>query len=111
MTGEGQIVALTGIESIEGADRIVKARLLGETVIVSKDYKEGQLGILFDCESVLSEEFLRENNLYRHSNLNKDISKVGMFEDHGRVRPIRLKGIKVSAFWIPIESVLYTGRA
>lgn len=106
-TGDGITVKLENTEPIEGADRIVQAKLLGETVIVGKDSPEGTLGILFDMETRLMPEFLRENNLFRHSELNIDPTIKGYFEDNGRVRPIRLKGIKVSAFWIPVTSLDY----
>lgn len=109
-TGEALICKLKNISPIPESDNIVQANLFGETIIISKDYQEGQLGLLFDCESVLNKTFCKENNLFRHANLNKDTSKQGYFEDNPRVRPIKLRGIKVSGFWIPIESLNYTGK-
>lgn len=109
-TGEALICCLKNISPIDGADNIVQANLCGETIIISKEYKEGQLGLLCDTETILSTEFCKENNLFRHTNLNKDNSKQGYFEDNPRVRPIKLRGIKVSGFWIPIESLNYTGK-
>lgn len=108
-TGDGIIVKLTNLEPIEGADNIVKATLYGETIVVSKDEKEGTLGILFDIETCLSPEYLKKNNLYRHEELNADPTKKGYFENSGRVRPIKLKGVKVSGFFMPVESLAYTG--
>jgi len=106
-TGEALVCRLKNLSPIEKADKIQQANLFGETIIVSKDYKDGQLGLLFDTESILSNEFCKENNLFRHSILNKDINKVGYFEDNPRVRSIKLKGVKVSAFWTPIEHLDY----
>lgn len=105
MTGKALICKLKNIQPIEGADRIVQANLFGETVIVSKDYKEDDIGLLFDCETQLSPEFCYNNNLYRHSDLNKDKSKTGYIEDNRRIRPIRLKGVRCSGLWMPIESL------
>lgn len=110
MTGDGIICRLTKVSAVEGADRIVRADILGETVIVSKDQAEGTMGVLFDIETQLSPEFLHENNLFRHSELNKDTEVKGYFDDNGRVRPIKLKGIKVSAFWTPLDSLAYLGH-
>lgn len=110
MTGEGLVCKLKNIQPIDGADKIVQANLFGETVIISKDYQEGQLGILFDIETQLSEDFAKENNLYRHNNLNKDTTKTGYLEDNRRVRPIKLRGVKCSAMWMPIESLEYTSK-
>lgn len=110
MTGEGLICRLKNLESIEGADKIQKSNLFGETIITSKDNKEGDLGILFDIETVLSIDFCKHNNLFRHSNLNNDKSQTGYFEDNPRVRPIKLKGVKVSGFWIPINSLSFISK-
>lgn len=107
MTGEAIISQLKDLKKIPGADRIVQATIFGETVIVSKDHKEGEIGVLFDCETQLSHEFCYENNLYRHNNLNKDVEKKGYIEDNRRVRPIRLKGVKCSGLWMPISSLDY----
>lgn len=38
MTGEATIVKLENSEPIEGADKIVKANAMGETLIVSKEH-------------------------------------------------------------------------
>lgn len=106
-TGEALVCKLKNISPIEGADNILQANLFGETIIISKDYKEGQLGLLFDCETLLSDQFCKENNLFRHNNLNKNKDKVGYFDDNPRVRPIKLKGVKCSAFFTPIEHLDY----
>lgn len=105
MTGEALVCKLKNLEPIEDADNLLKADMYGETVIVSKDHEEGELGLLFDCETQLSHEFAHHNNLYRHSELNKDQEQRGYFDDNRRVRPIRLRGVKCSAFWMPIESL------
>src|SRR5690606_37387933 len=107
MTGKVLICKLKNIQEIPGADQIVQANLFGETVIISKDHKEGELGLLFDCETQLSPEFCYNNNLYRHIDLNKDKSKTGYIEDNRRVRPIRLRGVRCSGLWMPLESLLF----
>lgn len=107
MTGEALICRLKNIESIPSANNINKVTLFGETIIISKEYQEGQLGLLFDCETILNAEFCKKNNLFRHSYLNEDTTKSGYFEDTPRVRPIKMRGVKVSGFWIPIESLNY----
>lgn len=107
MTGQAIFATLRNIQPIEGADRIVQANIYGETVIVSKDYAEGTKGILFDCETQLEHTFCHANNLYRNSELNEDTEKSGYIEDNRRVRPIRLKGVKCSGFFVPIEYLDY----
>lgn len=109
-TGEALVCKLKNITEIPGADNIVQANLFGETVIISKDYKEGQLGLLFDCESFLYPDYAKENNLYHHNNLNKDPNKIGYLEDSGRIRAIKLRGVKCSALFMPLESLSYLGK-
>jgi hypothetical protein len=43
--------------------------------------------------------------MFRHKELNKDKTSVGFFEDSGRVRPLKLRGKKCSAFWMPVKSI------
>lgn len=109
MTGEAIVAKLTNVESIDGADAIQKAKVFGETVIISIDHKEGDLGVLFDCETQLSGQFTRENNLFRDATLNLDRSKTGYMDSNRRVRPIKLKGVKCSGLWMPIECLNFTG--
>ena len=108
-TGKALVCKLQNIKEIEGADRIVQANLFGETVIVSKDYQEGMIGLLFDCETQLSHDFVKHNNLYRESALNVDKTKTGYMEENRRVRPIKLKGVRCSGLFMPIDSLDFTG--
>jgi hypothetical protein len=109
MSGKAYICRLKGIAPIEGADRIVQATMFGETIITSIDNKEGTLGLLFDCDTQLSHEFASNNNLYRHSELNVNKEEKGYLEDNRKIRPIKLKGVKCSAMFIPADSLEFTG--
>jgi hypothetical protein len=109
MSGKAYICRLKNIQPIEGADKIVQSTMFGETIITSIDNKEGTLGLLFDCDTQLSHEFASNNNLYRHSELNVDKEVKGYFDDNRRVRPIKLKGVKCSAMFIPVDSLAFTG--
>lgn len=105
MTGKALICKLQNISEIEGADKIVQANLFGETVIVSKDHKEGDVGLLFDCETQLSHEYCKWNNLYRKPELNADKTKTGYIDENRRIRPIKLKGVRCSGLFMPIDSL------
>lgn len=50
-------------------------------------------------------EFLSFNNLYRKSERNADKNKQGFFEDAGRVRCIKLRGIGSEGFIMPINTL------
>lgn len=109
MSGKAYVCRLKGISPIEGADRIVRADMFNETVITGIDNKEGTLGLLFDCDTQLSHEFASNNNLYRHSELNVNKEVTGYLEDSRRIRPIKLRGVKCSAMFIPVDSLDFTG--
>src|SRR5690554_3202944 len=80
------IAKITETTPIPGADRIHVAKVLGESVIVSKEWKEDMVGVLFPVDLQLSEEFCHHNNLFRDSEKNKDKTKKGFFENNRRVR-------------------------
>lgn len=92
---------------LSGCDNVRGARFFGLQAIVSKDTVPGTLGVLFVTESQLSPEYLSENNLYRHSDLNKDPDSKGYFEDNGRVRAVKFRGHRSDCFWMPLDSLAY----
>jgi len=96
--------------SIPGADRIHTAYVLGEQVIVSKDWIAGMIGVLFPAELQLSEEFCHYNNLYRHSEKNVDPTQSGFFDDKRRVRCQPFLKVKSEAFFVGLESLDYLTR-
>jgi len=91
------------------ADSIHLATVLGEQVVVSKDWGVGYIGILFPVDLQLSEEFCRENNLFRSSQDNKDNTKKGFFEPSRRVRAQPFLGVKSTGFFSSIDSIGYVG--
>lgn len=93
----------------EKCDNVVGAPILGFQAIVSKETREGELGILFTAETQLSEDFVSNNNLYRHSEKNKDPEKKGYLEDNRRVKAMRFRGHRSDALFMPLESLEYTG--
>lgn len=103
-TGKGLICKLGSHIPIVGADKIIQVDMFGETIITQKVNEEGDIGILFDMETCLSHEYASMNNMYRHSHLNVDETVMGYLEDDRRIRPVKLKGVKVSALWLPISS-------
>lgn len=104
-TGQGLICKLPHHIAIEGADKIVKCIIAGETVITQKSNQPGTLGILFDMESQLSHEMCHFNNLYTNAELNADKTAKQYVSENRRIRPVKLRGVKCSAFWMPIDSL------
>jgi hypothetical protein len=107
MSHQAIIAKIDKIVEIPGARTIVQAFVLGTPLIVDNKSKEGDVGILFPSELKLSEDYCKENNLYRHSNLNKDNTKTGFFEDNRRVRCQPFMKIKSDGYFAPIESLSY----
>jgi len=109
MNNVAVITRIKNIKSIAGADKIVVGQVFESNIIVSKDIQENTLGVYFDSNLQISKEFLFFNNLYKDNKLNKDTTQSGFFDENGRVRCIKLKGVKSDAFWIPISSLKFTG--
>ena len=53
----GYITRLKNVRKHSNADRLQLADCFGNTVIVSLDYTEGQLGVYFPVDGQLSERF------------------------------------------------------
>lgn len=107
MSHQAIIAKIDKIVEIPGALNIAQAFVLGTPLIVSKESKEGDVGILFPSELRLSEDYCSNNNLFRHSHLNKDNTKSGFFEDSRRVRCQPFMKIKSDGYFAPIDSLYY----
>ena len=103
----GTIVKIDKLVTLENCDNVVAAIIFGNSVIVSKESYIGQLGVFFPIETQLSEEFLKENNLYRDTTLNKDSSKKGYFEQNGRIRAVKFRGNKSEGLFLPFACLDY----
>ncbi len=105
------VIRLKSITKLEGCDNLVGTPIFGFQAIVGKEHQSGDMGIVFPAETQLSDEFCRENNLYRHEDKNKDEShsKKGYLEDNRRVKAIKLRGHRSDALFLPLTSLSYLG--
>jgi hypothetical protein len=102
------VEAITPHPNSDNGLNLVKAG--GWTTVSAAPYKVGDKVVVFAAgDGVLSADYLRENNEYRHPHLNKDPAKSGFFEDSGRIRTIKLRGQESSAYIVPVESLAFTG--
>lgn len=99
------VVKLTNTFELPGLDKLVGVSVFGHTCIIPKTYDLNQLYVFFPSETQLSDEFLKQNNLYRNSNLNEDMTQKGYFEENGRVKAIKLKGNISTGVVMPVSSV------
>lgn len=109
MGNKAIIAQVTEVHEIPGADRIHLARVLGESVVVSKDVGVGFIGVLFPVGVALSKEYAKKNNLFRHASMNEDQTKTGFFEESCRVRAQPFLKVKSEGYFATLESLVYTG--
>lgn len=103
------IVRLPAVRfSLSGLDNLEGASVFGFQVIISKGTLD-TLGVFFPAETQMSDEYCYENNLYRHGNLNRFPDQKGYMEDNRRVRAIKFKGNTSNGFFMPLESLSFTG--
>lgn len=101
-------VTLPELRDVSGLDNLKLATIFGYGCLVGKDSPKGKY-LFFPAETVLSQEFLRENNLFRSNLANKDTTKTWFFQLDGRVRAVKFKWVVSSGFLIPITSLNYLG--
>lgn len=94
---------------IEGANTVQTAIVLGTQVVVSKDTKVGDIGVFFPTELQLSDDYCKENNLYREQSLNKNKDAKGFFDENRRVRAQKFLKVKSDGYFAPVSSLSYTG--
>src|SRR5689334_22227169 len=95
------VVTIKNIIPLENCDNIVATSLFGFQAITSKDTTVGTTGIVFPAECQLSDEFCKQNNLYRHGEFNVDHGKAGYLEDNRRVRAIKFRGHRSDCLFMP----------
>lgn len=100
------IVKLPELKPVNGLDNLMLANVFGYNCLVGKDSNPNELYVFFPAECVLSEKFLSWNNLYRKSEMNVEKFKSGFFDESGRVKAVKFKGIVSSGFLIPVKSLL-----
>lgn len=99
------VVKLSSLQDVKGLDNLKSTTIFGNQCLVGKDTNLEELYLFFPAECQISKEFLSSNNLYRHSELNIDKTKQGFFEDSGRVKTLKFKGVISSGFVIPVSSL------
>jgi tRNA-binding EMAP/Myf-like protein len=97
-----KIVNISSFYPHPNADKLKCCTVDGFNIITDINSEEGMY-IYFPALSQINNKFLSFANLYRHSNLNRNIELSGFFEDNGRVSAIKLRGIVSEGFIIPLK--------
>ena len=101
------ITILTNVRKHPNADRLLLADVFGNTVCVSTDYTDGQLGVYFPTDGQLSVEFAEKNNLVRKKDDAGNNIGGYMDPDKRNVTAIRLRGEKSDGLFLPISALNY----
>ena len=110
MSEYGAVIAkITEVKEIRGAAFIQSARVLGEWVIVKKDFGVGSVGVFFPVGSALSPKMCNQNNLYRKADSNIDPNVVGFLDPNGRIVALKLRGAISAGLFLPLNSLAWTG--
>ena len=95
------VTRIKNLRKHPNADRLQLGECFGNTVCVSLEYTDNQLGIYFPCDGQLSVEFAEANNLLRK----KDDAgnNCGYMDPSKRnVTAIRLRGEKSDGLFLPL---------
>lgn len=104
------VVEIKTLVELENCDNVQAAIILNNQVIVDKKVNVGDKGLFFTLENQLSKEFMKANNLYRDKDLNSDPeAKPGYFDENGRIRCQKFRKNDSEGFYIPIDSINFTG--
>jgi hypothetical protein len=101
------VVKVHNLIELDNCHNVVAFPIFGYQAIVSKETQVGQMGLLFTAETQLSDDFCKNNNLYRDSTLNIDKDKKGYLEVNRRVKAIKFRGHTSSALFMPLQSLSY----
>lgn len=96
-----KIVQIDSFRPHPNAERLKLATVDGYIISTSID-SAGGIYVYFPVECVINSDFLKVNNLYRKADLNLDPTKQGFFEESGRVKCIKLRGLASEGLIMPI---------
>ena len=101
------VIKCNNFADLEWCDNVKGLPIFWRQAIVSKDLQPWTVGILFWPEVQLSDDYCKNNNLYRHNELNVDITSKWYIEDNRRVKAIKFRWHTSNALFMPLESLSY----
>lgn len=108
MAYSGQICAIK-TKPHTNADNVQLGVVNGNQVVIGKDIANDAIGIYFDCDGQLSEAYCTANDLC--TRFNEEGKKIGggYFASNRRVCAQNFRGEKSNGFWMPLQSLQFTG--
>lgn len=102
MAYTGFITTLKNVHKHSNADRLQIGECFGNSVIVSLDYVEGQLGVYFPVDGQLSEEFCKVNDLVRRKDANGNPCGGYLDPEKRNIKALKLRGEKSDGLFLPL---------
>ena len=99
------ITRLKNVRPHPNADRLQMGECFGNTVIVSLEYEDNQLGVYFPSDGQLSVAFATVNNLVRKKDENGNNIGGYMDADKRNITAIKLRGEKSDGLFLPLSSL------
>ena len=99
------ITRIKNLRQHPNADRLQMGDCFGNTVIVSMEYEDKQLGVYFPSDGQLSVEFAEANNLLRKKDAEGNNIGGYMDPDKRNVTAIKLRGEKSDGLFLPLKSL------
>ena len=93
-----RIVQVDTFHPHPNADKLKLCTVEGYIISTGIDSVEG-IYVYFPVECVINPKFLKYHNLYRKKELNQNPEQSGFFEESGRVKCIKLRGIASEGFY------------
>lgn len=102
MAYTGFITTLKNVHKHPNADRLQMGECFGNSVIVSLDYTEGQLGVYFPVDGQLSERFCQVNDLVRRKDENGNPTGGYLDPEKRNIKALKLRGEKSDGLFLPL---------
>lgn len=99
------ITRIKNLRPHPNADRLQMGECFGNTVIVSLEYEDNQLGVYFPSDGQVSTAFAEANNLLRKKDENGNNVGGYMDPDKRNITAIKLRGEKSDGLFLPLKSL------
>ena len=100
-----KVVQLGKPQKHPNADKLLIWNVSGYEVITDLSSKEGDIKVFFPVECQIHDTILSYMNMYAHSELNIDKTKVGYISDSRRVKAVKLRGVVSDGIVLPFNEV------
>ena len=105
MSYSGYITTLKDLRPHPNADRLQLGTVFGNQVIVSLEYKEGDVGLYLPTDGKLGVEYAEKNNLVRKKDAEGNEIGGYLDPDKRHIRSLKLRGEFSDGLFMPLSSL------